>query len=100
MQPRERELSSFFFGAVLTRNRVHAQTALNHQPLSDLHAILKVLGEVAPSDHLQKSFGVIGSESIEGHVHLSNRCLIVLGVSQGGNLKDIHLEHAVVHSQL
>jgi hypothetical protein len=26
--------------------------------------------------------------------------LIVLGVSQGGSLKDIHLEHAVVHSQL
>jgi hypothetical protein len=26
--------------------------------------------------------------------------LVVLGVSQGGSLKDIHLEHAVVHSQL
>lgn len=100
MQPREGELSFFLFGAVLTRNRVHTQSALNDETLPDLHAVLKVLGEVAPSDHLQLPLGVIGSERIEGHVHLCNGRLIVLGVSQGGSLKDIHLEHAVVHSQL
>lgn len=100
MQPGEGELSSLLFGAVLTGNCVHAQSALNHEPLPDLHAILKVLGEVAPSDDLQLPLRVIGSEGIEGHVHLSNGRLIVLGVSQGGSLKDIHLEHAVVHSQL
>ena len=100
MQPREGELSSLLFSAVLTGNRVHTQPALNHQTLPYLHAILEVLGEVAPSDNLQLTLGVIGAESIEGHVHLCNGSLIVLGVSQGGSLKDIHLEHAVVHSQL
>ena len=100
MQAREGELSSLFFGAVLTGNRVHAQSALNHQTLPHLHAILEVLGKVAPSDDLQLPLGVIRSEGIERHVHLCNGRLIVLGVSQGGSLKDIHLEHAVVHSQL
>ena len=100
MQPREGELSSLLFGAVLTGNRVHAQSAFNHEPLSYLHAILEVLGKVAPSDDLQLPLGVIRSEGIERHVHLCNGRLIVLGVSQGGSLKDIHLEHAVVHSQL
>jgi hypothetical protein len=46
------------------------------------------------------TLGVIGSKGIEANIHLCNGCLIVLGVSQGGSLKDIHLEHAVVHSQL
>ena len=100
MQPREGELSSLLFGAVLTGNRVHAQSALNDKTLPYLHAILKVLGEVAPSDDLQLTLGVIGSKGIEANIHLCNGCLIVLGVSQGGSLKDIHLEHAVVHSQL
>jgi hypothetical protein len=53
MQARESELSSLLFGAVLTGNRVHAQSALNDKTLPYLHAILKVLGEVAPSDDLQ-----------------------------------------------
>ena len=100
MQAREGELSSLFFGAVLTWNRVHAQSALNDQTLPHLQAILKILGKVAPTNHLQLPLGVIGPEGIEGHVHLCNGRLIVLGVSQGGSLKDIHLEHAVVHSQL
>jgi hypothetical protein len=100
MQSREGELSFFLFGAVLTGNRVHTQSAFNDESLPYLHSVLKVLSEVAPSDHLQLTLGIIGSESIEGHVHLGNGCLIVLGVSQGGSLKDIHLEHAVVHSQL
>ena len=100
MQPREGELSFFLFGAVLTGNSVHTQSAFNDESLPYLHSVLKVLSEVAPSDHLQLTLGIIGSESIEGHVHLGNGCLIVLGVSQGGSLKDIHLEHAVVHSQL
>ena len=100
MQPGEGELSSFLFGSVLTWNRVHPQSALDQKTLPDLHAILKVLGEIPPTNHLQLPLGVIGPEGIEGHVHLSDRCLIVLGVSQGGSLKDIHLEHAVVHSQL
>ncbi len=100
MQPREGELRSLLFGAVLTGNRVHAQSAFNHETLTDLHAILKVLGEVPPSDNLQLPLGVVLSKGIEGHVHLCNGRLIVLGVSQGGSLKDIHLEHAVVHSQL
>ena len=100
MQAREGELSLFLFGAVLTGNRVHTQSAFNQKTLPYLHAVLKVLSEVAPSDHLQLPLGVIGSERIEGDVHLGNGRLVVLGVSQGGSLKDIHLEHAVVHSQL
>ena len=100
MQAGEGELSSLLFGAVLTGNRVHAQSAFNDKTLPYLHAILKVLGEVAPSDDLQLPLGVIGSKGIEANIHLCNGCLIVLGVSQGGSLKDIHLEHAVVHSQL
>ena len=100
MQPREGELSFFLFGAVLTGNRVHTQSAFNDESLPYLHSVLKVLSEVAPSDHLQLPLGVIGTKRIEGDVHLGNGRLVVLGVSQGGSLKDIHLEHAVVHSQL
>lgn len=100
MESREGELSSLLFGAVLTRNRVHSQSALNQETLPYLHAILKVLGKIAPSHHLQLPLGIIRSEGIKRNVHLSNGRLVVLGVSQGGSLKDIHLEHAVVHSQL
>ena len=100
MQPRKGELSFFLFRAVLPGNRIHTQSAFNDETLPDLHSVLKVLGKVAPPHHFQLPFGVIGPEGIEGHVHLSNGRLIVLGVSQVGSLKDIHLEHAVVHSQL
>ena len=100
MKTGESELSSFLFGSVLTRDRVHSESPFDQQTLPDLHTILKVLCEVPPSDHLQKTFGVVGSESIEGDIHLRDGSLIVLGITESGSLKDIHLEHAVVHSQL
>lgn len=100
MKTGEGELSSFLLGSVLARHRVHPEAPFNQKTLANLDPILEVLREVAPSHHLQHSFGVIGSEGIEGDVHLRNGSLIVLGVTQGGSLKDIYLEHAVVHSQL
>ena len=97
VQPGEREFSPFFLGAVLTGHRIHPKSALDQQALAHLHAILQILGKISPSHHLQLTSGVIGTQRIKTNLHFSDWRLIVLGVSQGGSLKNIHLKYAVIH---
>ena len=97
MQPGEGEFSPLLFRAVLPGNGVHAQPPFDHQSLPHLHPVLQILGKVAPADNLQLTAGIISAQRIEPHLHLSDWCLIVLGVTQGGSLKNIHLKYAVIH---
>ena len=98
MQTGEGEFGAFFLGSVLARNGVHSQSSFNDQSLADLNAILKILGKIAPANNLQRASRVIGAERIETDLHFGDRGLIVLGVSQGGSLENIHLKYAVIHS--
>ena len=97
MQTRQGELGSFLFRAVLPGNRVHPKPAFDHQPLPNLYAVLEVLGKVAPPHNFQLPPGIIRSKSIEAHVHFGDRSLIVLGVTKGGSLENIHFQNAVIH---
>lgn len=97
MQTRQGEFGSFLFRAVLPGNSVHPKPAFDHQPLPNLHAVLEVLGEVAPPHNFQLSAGIIRPERIEAHVHFRDRSLIVLGVTEGGSLENIHFQNAVIH---
>ena len=100
MQPGEGEFSPLLFCAVLPGNSVHAQSPFDHQSLPDLHPVLQILGKVAPADNLQLATGIISAKCIETHLHLGDWGLIVLGVTQGGSLKNIHLKYAVIHPRL
>ena len=97
MQPGEGEFSTLLFRAVLPGNGVHPESPFNHQSLPHLHPVLQILGEVAPANNLQLTAGIISAQRIEPHLHLSNWGLIVLGIAQGGSLKNIHLKYAVIH---
>ena len=97
MQPGEGEFSPLLFCAVLPGNSVHAQSPFDHQSLPHLNPVLQVLGEVPPPDNLELTTGIIRTQCIEPNLHLSDWGLIVLGVTQGGSLKNIHLKYAVIH---
>ena len=100
MQPGEGEFSPLLFCAVLPRNSVHAQSPFDHQSLPHLNPVLQVLGEVPPADNFELTTGIIRTQCIEPNLHLSDWGLIVLGVTQGGSLKNIHLKYAMIHPRL
>ena len=92
------EFSPLLLHPVLPRNRIHPQTAFNHQHLTDLNTVLQVLSQVAPTDHLQLTWRIIRAQTVESNRHFCDRRLVVLGVSEGGCLEHLHFQRAVIHS--
>ena len=99
VQPGQGELRPLLLDAVLTGDRVHPQPTLQHQALTNLHAVLQILGQVAPTHHADLTRRVLGAQSIELDRHLGHRRLIVLGVAQLGSLQHLHLQQAMVHGR-
>ena len=97
MHPGQREFGPFFLHAVLPGHRVHAQTTLKHQTLTDLNLALQLLSQIAPAHHLEFSGGITIPQRIEAHGHLSDRSLVVLGVTNRRCVDHLHFQHAVVH---
>lgn len=99
MQARQGELSPLFLDPVLPGDGAHAHPTLEHEPLTHLNPVLKVLGEVSPAHHLQLTRWIIGPQSLDLDGHFGDRRLVVLGVSHLGRLQDLHLQQAVIHAR-
>ncbi len=97
MQARQGEFSTLFLDPVLTGDGVHPQPPLDHQALSDLDTVLKVLRKTSPADNLQLARRIIGAKTIELNSHLRHRSLVVLGVAHLGRLQHFNLQQAMVH---
>jgi hypothetical protein len=98
MEPRQGEFGPFLLDPVLPGDGVHAQPSLEDKPLTHLNPVLKVLGEIAPTHHLQLTRGIIGPQTLDLHGHFGHRRLVVLGVTHLGRLQDLHLQQAVIHA--
>ena len=97
MQARQGEFGPLLLDTVLTGDGVHAEPALHHQALAHLHAVLQVLGEVAPTHHLELARRIIGAQPLKLNGHLRHWSLVVLGVAHLGRLQHLHLQQAMVH---
>ena len=97
MQTGEGELGSLLLHAVLAAHGVHAQTAFDHQTLTDLNPVLKVLSKTSPADHLELTRRIIRTQAIELNGHLRNWSLVVLGVTHLRRLQHLYLQQAMVH---
>ena len=98
MQAGEHKLGALLLQSVLAGDGAHAQAALQHQPLPNLDAILQILGQIAPTHHLQLTRWIIGPQSLQPHRHLGHWRLVVLGVPQLGCLQHLHFKQAVIHA--
>lgn len=98
MEPGQGEFSLLFLHSILSRHRADAHPSLEHEPLSGLNAVLKILSQIAPAHHLELPRGIIGPQAIEAHDHLGHRCLVVLGVADLGSFQHLHLYQAVIHA--
>jgi precorrin-6A/cobalt-precorrin-6A reductase len=98
MEPGEGELGLLLFDTVLAGHGVHPQPPLNHQALAHLDAILQVLGQIAPADHLELAGGIICPQTFKLDSHLSHRRLVVLGVAHLGGFQYVNLEQTVIHT--
>ena len=97
MHAREGEFGFLLLDAIGARHGVHAQAAFEHQALTHLHAALQVLSQAAKTHHLELARGVFRAQTIDPHRHLSNRHLVVLGVTDRGRPQHFHLKQAVIH---
>lgn len=98
MQSRQSEFSALFLDTVLTGQGIHAQPALEHQPLANLYPVLELLRQIAPADHFQLTRGIVGTQAIYLDGHLRHWSLVVLGVSHLGCFQHLNLEQTVIHS--
>ncbi len=98
MEPGQGELGLLLFDAVLASHGVHPQPTLNHQALARLDAILQVLGQIAPTDHLELAGRIVCPQTFKLDSHLSHRRLVVLGVAHLGGFQYVNLEQTVIHT--
>ena len=97
MQSREREFGFLLFQAIGPGGGIHPQAPLQDQPLAHLNPVLKILGKVAETHHLELTRRVFRAKTIHPHLHLSDGHLVVLGVSDRWCLEHFHLKQAVIH---
>lgn len=98
MKPGQGELGPFLFHAVLARDGVHAQTALQHPALAHLHPVLQIRCQIAPAHHLDLSRGILRPETLKTGHQFRHRRLVVLGIPQLGCLQHLHFEQTVIHT--
>ena len=97
MEAGESEFRFLLFEAIGPGDRAHAQPALKNEPLSHLNTVLQILRQAAKTNHLELTRGIFRPEAIQTHLHLSDRHLVVLGVTDRRCLKHFHLNQAVIH---
>jgi len=98
MEPTEGEFGPLLLEPILAGEGVDPQPPLQHEALAHHHAVLEILGQVAPAHHLQLARGIIRAEAIDAHGHLRPRGLVVLGVANLRSFQHLHLEQAVIHT--
>ena len=94
---RQGEFRTLLFHPVLARNGVHPQATFQHQPLAHLNAVLKFLGQISPSHHLEFTRLIALPKRVEPNLHLGDGGLVVLGVTNRRGVDHLHFQHAVVH---
>jgi hypothetical protein len=98
MEAREGQFRPFFLHAVLAGDGVHSHPSLQHQALADLHPVLEVLGQIAPTHHLQLARRIIGPQALKAHGHFRHRGLIVLGVANLRRFQHLDFKQTVIQA--
>ena len=98
MHARQGEFGALFLHPVLAGNGVHPQAPFDHQFLANLNTVLQVLGEVAPTHHLELAWRIINTQAVKSNGHFSDWRLVVLGVAEGWGFQDLHFQHAVIQA--
>jgi hypothetical protein len=98
MESRQGEFGPLLFHSIRPAYGVDAQATFDHQSLASLGAVLQVLGQISPADHLDLARRILRPQAVKAHGHFRYGRLVVLGVTHLWGLQHLHLKQTVIHS--